>query len=193
MHFPPLSPDRAPRRPPVALGRWPAALGLLLLALGACSPVYNWREVRPAGTPLLALMPCKPDQAERPVPLGGAPVTLHMHSCESGGLTFALGWAELEGTQAPGEALAQWRRAALAAIRVEPGRVDDPALQWTPAVPGAQFALGAVAQGVQHDQRPVQMKAAYFSRGQQVYQLAVYGAALPDEVTTSFFEGARLP
>lgn len=172
--------------------RW-RLLGPLVLALAACSPTHNWREIRPAGSPLLALMPCKPDQAERPAPLGDTPVTLHMLSCEAGGLTFAVAWAELAGTDRPAVALARWRGAALAAIRVDPGRASDPALQWTPVVRGADQALGLVAQGTQHEQRAVQMRAAHFSRGQQVYQAAMYGADLPDEVVTTFFEGLRLP
>lgn len=165
----------------------------LTLALVACSPTYNWREVRPAGSTLLALMPCKPEQAERAAPLGGSPVVLHMHSCETGGLTFAVAWAELAASDSSAEALDRWRGAALAAIRADPGRAGDPALQWTPEVRGADQAQGLVAQGTQHDQRTVQMRAAHFSRGQQVYQAAVYGAALPDEVVTTFFEGLRLP
>lgn len=163
------------------------------LALTACSPTYNWREIRPAGSPLLALMPCKPEQAERPAPLGESSVTLHMHSCETGGLTFAVAWAELAASDPSTEALARWRGAALAAIRVDPARAGETDLQWTPAMRGADQALGLVAQGTQHDQRTVQMRAAHFSRGQQVYQAAIYGPALPDEVVTTFFEGLRLP
>lgn len=175
-----------------------AAFRVLLLlsasvAGAACSPTYNWRELRLAGAPLVALMPCKPEQAQRPVPLGGAPVELHMHSCEAGGLTFAVAWADLGDAARTSEAIGLLRRASVAAIKVAPDRVDDPALQWTPVVPGADPVRGLAAQGTQHTQRPVQMKAAHFAHGTYVYQAALYGAALPDEVATTFFEGLRLP
>ena len=95
------------------------AAAFLLLA-SACSPTFNWRELRVDGTPLQALMPCKPDTASRPVPLGGAgtaPVELHMHSCEAGGLRFAVAWADVGQPAQVAPALAAWRQASLQAIR----------------------------------------------------------------------------
>lgn len=170
------------------------ALFLLPLAVAGCSPTYNWRELRLTGAPLVALMPCKPEQAQRPAPLGGpAPVELHMHSCEAGRLTFAVAWADLGDAARTAEAIGLWRRASLTAIKVAPERVDDPALQWTPVVPGAQQIVGIAVQGVQHAQRPVTMKAAHFAHGTRVYQAAIYGPELPDEIVTTFFEGLRLP
>lgn len=172
-------------------------LGLALFAglvLSACNPTFNWRELRPEGTPLQALMPCKPESAKRPVPLdGGAPTELHMHSCDTGGLTFAVAWAELgDATRVPAS-LNGWRRASLGAVRVDPARADDPATQWPVAVPGATQALGLMGQGIDHHGQPVQVRAVHFARGTQVYQAAIYGPALRDDVTAAFFDGLKLP
>ena len=41
------------------------AMTASLLVLAACNPVFNWREVRPEGTALSLLLPCKPDKAEK--------------------------------------------------------------------------------------------------------------------------------
>lgn len=166
----------------------------VLLILSACNPTFNWRELRPEGTPLQALMPCKPETATRPVPLdGGAPTELHMHSCETGGLTFAVAWSELgDAARVPG-ALSGWRRASLGAVRVDPARADDPATAWNAAVPGATAAQGLTAQGSNPAGQPVQVRAVHFARGTQVYQAAVYGPALSDEVTVAFFDGLKLP
>ena len=54
----------------------------------ACSPVFNWREV-PVGESLVAMLPCKPDRAERSLPMGAATVPIDMAGCEAGGATFA--------------------------------------------------------------------------------------------------------
>lgn len=172
-------------------------LGLVLsawLLLAACNPTFNWRELRPEGTPLLALMPCKPESATRPVPLdGGAPMNLHMHSCDTGGLTFAVAWAELgDAARMPG-ALTGWRRATLAAVEVDPARADDPATAWNAAVPGATQTIGLTAMGLNHLGQPVQVRAVHFARGAQVYQAAVYGPTLGDDTTSVFFEGLKLP
>ena len=177
--------------------RRPRSLGLALcalLALSACNPTFNWRELRPEGTPLQALMPCKPETATRSVPLdGGAPTDLHMHSCEAGGLTFAVAWAELGDAARVSGALSGWRRASLGAVRVDPARADDPATAWNAAVPGATVVQGLTAQGSNHAGQPVQVRAAHFARGTQVYQAAVYGPAPSDEVTGAFFDGLKLP
>jgi len=169
------------------------ALLLFAAAVSACSPTFNWREVRTDGAPLQALMPCKPESAVRSVPLGGAPTTLHMQSCDAGGLTFAVAWAELDDAARVPEALAQWRGAALAAIRVEPGLAMDPKTQWPAKVRGAAATQGLAAQGSTHDNRPVQMRAVYFSLGSQIFQGALYGAQLPETEVSTFFEGLRLP
>lgn len=163
--------------------------------LGACSPTFNWRELRPQGTPLQALMPCKAESASRPVPLdGGTPVELHMHSCDAGGLTFALAWAELGDAARAPAALAGWRRASLSAVHVDPARADEPAAQWNAVVPGATQVVGLTALGTDPRGQPVQMRAVHFVRESTVYQAAIYGPALKDaNVTSAFFEGLKLP
>lgn len=177
--------DRAKRH------RWSFA-ALALLALSACYPTFNWRELPPEGTPLQALLPCKPETAERTVPLGGAPTVLHMHSCKASGLTFALAWANAAEPSAVPNLVSDWQRASLAAIRLDPALHTDPAHRWNAAVAGASMAQGVLAQGTDPQGQPVQARWAYFARGTQVFQAAVYGAA-SDEVNTTFFDGLKLP
>src|SRR5689334_7855840 len=80
-----LSP--APRSWPLL----PAAAAVF--ALAACSPTFNWREVPIADAGLVALLPCKPDRAERALPLGAESVRVDMAGCEAGGATFAVAHA----------------------------------------------------------------------------------------------------
>jgi len=44
--------------------RLAAVLMTAMALLAACSPTLNWREVRPEGTRLALLLPCKPDKAQ---------------------------------------------------------------------------------------------------------------------------------
>ncbi|KRC11204.1 hypothetical protein ASE11_20270 [Hydrogenophaga sp. Root209] len=171
---------------------WPIGV-LMALALTACNPTFNWRELRPEGTPVQALMPCKPETAERSVPLGGAPTVLHMHSCKAGGLTFALAWADVQDAAAVPATLTDWQRAALAAIRVDPALQADPAHRWAATVAGSTLAQGITALGIDPQGQPVQSRAVYFARGSQVFQAAMYGVAPSDEVSTTFFDGLKLP
>ena len=59
-----------------------------------------------------------------------------MHSCEAGGLTFAIAWAELADAAQAQEALATWQAASLAAIRVHPGDAAGKET-WAVSVAGA--------------------------------------------------------
>jgi hypothetical protein len=172
----------------------PAALLVAILTLTGCSPTFNWRALQPEGTPLQALMPCKPETAVRSAPLvAGSSADLHMFSCETGGLRFALAWADMGDVAKVPAALATWRAASLASIRVaaEPGDREQNA--WPVAVSGASGVLGVKAEGHDPQGQTVQTRAAYFSRGSLVFQAAIYGARLPDEPVEAFFSGLRLP
>jgi hypothetical protein len=172
----------------------PWSIGLLLaLALTACNPTFNWRELRPEGTPLEALLPCKPETADRSVPLGGSPTVLHMNSCKTGGLTFALAWAEVSDNGAVPAALIDWQRASLAAIRIDPAQHADPSHRWSAKLSGSTLVQGIQAQGTDPQGQPIQTRAVYFARGTQVFQAAIYGPALSDEVSATFFDGLKLP
>jgi hypothetical protein len=60
------------------------------ILLIACTPAFNWRDVGFDGTPVAALLPCKPDRGERTVSLAGAPRQMVMAGCEAGGATFTV-------------------------------------------------------------------------------------------------------
>ena len=53
-------------------------LAAALLGLAACSPTFNWREVRVESAPLKAMLPCKPDRGSRAVPMAGRQVELQV-------------------------------------------------------------------------------------------------------------------
>jgi hypothetical protein len=178
---------------PVIVSRTGAALLLCALGLAACSPTFNWRETRPDGTALQALLPCKPDAAQRSVPLLGSPTELHLLSCEAGGLRFALAWADIGDPSQAGTALAAWRSASLAAIRVSSPPGDEASTAWTAEVPGASATLGVSAQGQDPGGAAVQTRTVYFAHGAQVYQAAVYGERLPTQALDTFFGGLSLP
>ena len=72
-------------------------LAALAVLAAACTPVFNWREVPVGEGDLVALLPCKPDRAERMLPLGTEAVRIDMAGCEAGGVTFAIAHAEASG------------------------------------------------------------------------------------------------
>ena len=70
---------RFPRGRPVAA---------LLAALAACAPPFDWRDVRPEGSGVTMLFPCRPDRHERAVRIAGSELRMQMHSCTAAGATF---------------------------------------------------------------------------------------------------------
>ena len=170
-----------------------ASVWAALLWLAACSPTFNWRTVQADGAAVQALMPCKPDRAEREVPLGAALAPLHMMSCDTGGLTFAVAWVDAGDAARAATVLAAWRRATLAAVRADPALADSPHAAWPALLPGADAVQGLVAQGTDHRGQPIEVRALHAVQGQRLYQAALYGPAIPAELAATFFEGLQLP
>jgi len=161
-----------------------------LLALAACSPALNWREVRPDNTRLNLLLPCKPDKAQKKVPLGGPETTLSMLGCDAAGATFAVAVADLGDAAQAAPVLALWQELTLANMKAAPGTRQLLPLQ----IPGASAGLPAVrvlAQGQRADGTAVSGQAVYFSQGSQVFQVVVYAPRIAPEVAETFFSSLK--
>lgn len=163
--------------------------GIAAAALAACAPALDWREVRPEGAGITALLPCRPSQQVRTVPLAGRPVKLALAACSAGGPTWALAWADLEDPAAVGPALVALRQAAAANV----GSAEGRALPLV--VPGATpaSAAGRVAlEGRSPDGGALQSQVAVFAHGTRVVQATVLGAVLPAEGVETFFTSLRV-
>lgn len=160
--------------------------GLLLATavLAACSPALNWREVRPEGTRLALLLPCKPDKAEKPVPLGGPATPLSMLGCDAGDATFAVAVAQLADAAQAASVLEQWNSLTLANMKAGSAQVAPL------KVPGASAVL-VTAQGQRADGTPVSGQAAYFAQGAQLFQVVLYSARIAPEVAETFFSSLK--
>lgn len=163
---------------------WIAACLVLL----ACSPALDWREVRPPGTRLQALFPCKPTAQERKVRLAGQTVTLSLHACAAAGWTWGLAHADVVDPTLLGAALNELRSTAAA-------NIGAPAAEPLPAqVPGATPHPASARMhlvGRRPDGQALQMQMAVFAHGTRVFQATVLGERASGEEATSFFGGLR--
>lgn len=165
------------------------ALALCAL-LSACSPTFDWREVRVEPGPLAAMLPCKPDKAARRVPLAGREVELQALGCKAGGASFVLMQADVVEAGRASEALQAWQQATVATLRA-----TSPTRQHQ-VPPGATDLPGSdrlAARGQQGDGAAVQAEVLFFARGSQVYQAAVYASKATPEMLQTFFESIKLP
>ena len=161
-----------------------------LLALAGCSPALNWREVRPEGTGLALLLPCKPDKAQKVVPLGGQPTQLSMLGCDADGATFAVAIADVGDPLQTASVLALWQDLTLANMKATSESRQPLPLK----IPGASPATPVTrlqAQGQRADGTAVDGQAAYFAQGSQLFQVVMYAPRIAPEVAETFFSSLK--
>ena len=165
-------------------------LSSLVVLLLACSPALNWREVRLAGGELKALLPCKPDQAERRQSIAGRELELRMLGCEAGGALYALSVVELGDAAHALAVQVQWQASLLGTLQASTSASSPWALR------GAGLSLEPVqlsAQGLRPDGRPLAARAVWFARGTRLYHAVVYADRISTEMSEPFFSGLELP
>jgi hypothetical protein len=156
---------------------------VLLIALSACSPGLDWREVNPAESGARALFPCKPEVSNR-LATPTEPSRMGLAHCKAAGLSFALAWAELADPAQIAPALLQMRLSVaskLAATAAPPQPIQLPGM--TPNGEAQWQSLSAPSQ---------QAKVAVFSRGLLVYQLVMTGPKRDDAAWENFKASIRL-
>jgi hypothetical protein len=171
-------------------------IGLLLLLSAACSPDYNWREVRPADLGLSVMLPGKPVTLTQRVRLDDVDLVMTMAGAKGDDIPFTVACAVL-----PDE-LAATRERVLAAMRA--GMVRNIAgtetsarevkvrlIDAAGAARGEASALHLVATGKVQG-RPVQMHALFVAQGRRACQAVAIGEHLPAEEARVFLESLRL-
>ena len=163
---------------------------IIFFTLAGCSPAFNWREVRPEGTRLNLLLPCKPDKAQKRVALGGQATSLSMLGCDAGGATFAVAVAEGIDASRAALVLARWQALTLANMKAVPGSQQSLPVKITGASTGVPVtrvqALGQRATGA-----AVSGQAAYFAQGSQLFQVVMYAPQIAPEVADTFFSSLK--
>jgi hypothetical protein len=160
------------------------------LALAACTPALNWRELRPEGSQARLMLPCKPASHERRVAIAGEMTLMSMFACSAGDTVYALSFADVKDPARVGAALDELGRAAQSNLQSPGGVASEPAnvSGMTPHAQAAQWRLS----GRLPDGRAVQEQVVLFSHGTRVYQATMLGAALDAEARDTFFGALRV-
>ena len=176
------------RRPHVPLAAWrgrTARVLALCLLLCACSPALNWRSVTLEG--VQATLPCKPDQAQRPVQLASLDLNLSMAGSEADGGLYAISHLRLaQGAQAQ-PLIDAWRDQALQTMRATAAPVASPL-----AALGARPALTVYqASGTNPRGQAVQARWIWVQRDRDIYHWALYAPAIRAEMEEPFFSAMQ--
>lgn len=157
-------------------------------ALAACSPALDWRDVRPAGTAVLLMMPCKPQAQERRVMLAGLPTRLTLHVCTADEMTWGLAFADVAEPARVAKVLQSLAHTAGANISATTSQVLPLTVRGaTPNTSSQRLAY----QGRLPDGRAVQMQVAVFAYGLRAFQATVLGGELSAEAAQNFMASIR--
>lgn len=162
---------------------------LFILLLSACSPTFNWREVRVPDTALAMMLPCKPDAVTRAVDMGPVKVDLYMQGCEAGRATFAVATVLLPSGAPPvNHMLDQWRAANLLAMQATQPQITSQGVAGLIAPPAQKvIAHGLTAQG-----KSVESHALYFQHGNRMLYAVILADRVTADMADNFFSGLRL-
>ncbi len=142
--------------------------------LVACSPKYDWREVRGAGLPFTVTMPGKPSEYTRPVQLDKLKTNMTMTATQVDGATYAVGAAEVPDASQAQAALAIMK---LALVKNIDGKIVKEKTATTPYLYSEIEASGLQKIYGKNDQ--VLLLGRFVASDKRVYQVIVAGQASP--------------
>jgi hypothetical protein len=176
-----------------------AGIVTALVLLAACSPKFDWREVRSADGGFVVHLPDKPQTVARAIDFDGGRIEMTMTSTGVGPTMFAVGVARLP-AQATADPAAVGRTVAFfrdALVRNIGGSVMSQRSAPLAATGGRTLraAEAVAAHGkIGADGRAAQLAARFYVADDRVYQVVALGAEgeLSDDVLETFFSSFRL-
>lgn len=171
-----------------------AAVVALLLA--ACSPEFDWREIRAVEHGWSALLPGKPVTMTRRIHLEALEVPMTMHGARVREAAFTVAVVDLpdDTPQTRATALAAMRAGMLRNIGATQPQVStaqagvvDPGGASLGRITVERVEASGTVQG-----RPTEMLAGFAAEGRRAWQWVVIGPALDREQASTFFDGFRV-
>jgi hypothetical protein len=152
----------------------------LSFTLMACSPKFDWREVRGVDAPFTILMPAKAASFSRQMELDGVNLNMHMTAADAGGVSFAVGYTKVSDVNKVSGVLAAMQAGMLKNIQASSTQSRKP--------DGSEIE----ARGQLQNGQAVKLFGRFVARGNWVYQVVIIGpektlsAEVVDTFLTSF-------
>lgn len=144
-----------------------------VIVLSACSPAYDWREVRGTDAPYVVLLPAKPATHSRAINLDGIPLVMTMTGAEVNGVTFAIGSATLPYQTTPQAALNAMKTGLVNNIEGKI-RTEKSSLIAGNSVPSIEIEAVGTPGGKTAGQ-PKILFARFVEKDRRIYQAVVVG------------------
>ena len=156
------------------------------IGLLGCSPALNWRQL-PIGSSQ-AMLPCKPDQAKRIVPLAGVQVEISMVGCEADGAVFAISYVQTDTTEKARKIMQSWKDAAVSNIQGKDVQLLDMSNTPLAKQTSEDDRIYLRVHGADANGKPTQAQLQWIIVGTEVYHWAVYAEKIKPEVLEPMFE-----
>ena len=163
------------------------ALGIILaLSLAACSPKFDWREVRGTESAFTVWLPAKPASFSREMTLNGIALKMQMTAADVDGISFAVGSAKVSDTSKIPGVLEAMQQGMLNNIHGVPEKKSSPASDHS--------AKDIVAYGKLANGQPVKFVGRFLAHGAWVYQIVIIGKdkSLTPEVVDTFMASFKI-
>lgn len=162
----------------------------MVLNITACTPKFDWREIRNSEAPFIATFPGKPASHSRDIDLDGIEVKLHMLGADVNQISFAIAYAKIESgdkdlqTSHQQRALSAMQTGMLKNIQakiIQPTPIDAPKNTIT--------AIGKTQNG-----KMIKMIARFTQHGPWVIQAVMLGEekSFTPEIADMFFGSIKL-
>lgn len=170
------------------LSRITVAAGVL--ALPACTPAYDWREVRGTEAPFSVVLPAKPATYSRPINLDGVRLVMTMTAAEADGVTFAVGSAQLP---EPAKAQAALQAMKTALVNNIGGTVRHEKSAAAAGVASIDIEAAGTSNAAGGGQ-PMLLFARFAAKDRRIYQAVVIGRekAVSRDAVETFFTSFKL-
>jgi hypothetical protein len=171
-----------------------AVIPFTILMAAGCAPKYDWRMVANSDGGFSAVFPAKPDLVRRNIAVAGHPLEMQMQSARAGGVVFAIGFVSLPSDDPlMRQQVLDFVQDGLAhniGTHSAPQPVRVPAGNAGAYVDGVEWrASGTVPNQNVHRE----VRARFFARGKQVFELVMISAAPPPaDQAEQFFDSFRL-
>ena len=152
----------------------------LLALLTACSPKFDWREVRGTEAPFVILLPAKPVTVSRDMVLAGVEIKMQMTAADVDGVSFAVGSAQVDDASKIAGVLDAMQQGMLNNIHAVAEKENSAA--------STLSAKDVVAYGKLANGQSVKFVGRFMARGAWVYQIVIIGKEkmLTPEVVDTF-------
>jgi hypothetical protein len=169
----------------------------IAMMLAACSPQFDWREIRSDAAPYVVAMPAKPSTFSRKIDLDGIDTVMTMTAAETGGVTFAVGTAELPDATHAQISLAAMKTAMVNNIN---GNIRQEKVLTMPQTQSAASGTLAVTEieatgtaSAATSNQPRVLFARFVAKDKRVYQLVVTGPekTVTRDIVATYFSSFR--